>query len=127
MKFAIIQTRFINIAVVNINKSSDQTVLFQGPAADCIQGFSLTSKNYQAKKSLEERFGNPQEIISAHMNVLLKLSKLNNDSVSRLSSFYNTIESHIRSLLAMGLHPSHYGPLLIPVILERLPDAIKLL
>ena len=59
----------------------------EGPAADCIQGFSLTSKNYEAKKSLEERFGNPQEIISAYMNVLLKLPKLNNDSVSRLSSF----------------------------------------
>ena len=71
MKFAIIQTRFINIAVVNINKSSDQTVLFQGPAADCIQGFSLTSKNYEeAKQILEERFGNPQIIISAHMNVV---------------------------------------------------------
>ena len=27
----------------------------------------------------------------------------------------------------MGLNPSHYGPLLIPVILGRLPDAIKLL
>ena len=27
----------------------------------------------------------------------------------------------------MGLNPSHYGPLLIPVILERLPDTIKLL
>ena len=27
----------------------------------------------------------------------------------------------------IGLNPSHYGPLLIPVIAERLPDAIKLL
>ena len=27
----------------------------------------------------------------------------------------------------VGLNPSHYGPLLIPVIAERLPDAIKLL
>ena len=26
----------------------------------------------------------------------------------------------------MDLSPLHYGPLLIPVILERLPDAIKL-
>ena len=57
------------------------------------------------------------------MNVLLKLPELNNDSVSRLSSFYNTIESNICSLL----NPSHYGPLLLPVISERLPDAIKLL
>ena len=61
------------------------------------------------------------------MNGLLKLAELNNDGVSLLSSFYDTIESNIRSLLTMGLNPSHYGPLLIPVILERLPDAIKLL
>ena len=76
---------------------------------------------------MEERFGNPQVILSAHMNGLLKLAELNNDGVSLLSSFYDTIESNIRSLLTMGLNPSHYGPLLIPVILERLPDAIKLL
>ena len=75
----------------------------EGPAAYCIQGFSLTSKNYEeAKKLLEERFRNPQVIISAHMNVLLKLPKSNNDSVSRLSSFYNTTENNIRSLLTMG-------------------------
>ena len=55
------------------------------------------------KKLLEERFGNPQVIISAHMNVSLRLPKLNNDSVSRLSSLYNTIESNICSLLTMGL------------------------
>ena len=57
------------------------------PAAYCIQGFSLTSKNYEeAKQLLEERLGNLQAVISAHMNVLLKLPKLNNDSVvSRLS------------------------------------------
>ena len=60
------------------------------------------------------------------MNVLLKLPKLNYDSVSRLSSFYNTIDCYICSLLTMGLNPSHYGPLLIPVTLARLPDAIKL-
>ena len=85
----------------------------EGPAADYIQGFRF-SKNYgEVKKLLEERFGNHQVVISAHMNVSLKVPKLNNDSVSRLSSFYNTIESHIRSLLTTGLNPSHYGPLLI--------------
>ena len=51
----------------------------EGPAADCVRCFSLTSKNYiEARKLLEERFGNTQVIISAHMNVLLKLPKLNN-------------------------------------------------
>ena len=76
----------------------------EGPAVDCIQGFSLTSKNYEeAKQLLEERSGNPQAITSAHMNVSLRLPKLNNDSVSRLSSLYNTLESNICSLLTMGL------------------------
>ena len=69
----------------------------EGPSADCIQGISLTSKNYEeAKQLLEERFSNPQIIISADMNILLKLSKLNNDSVSRLSSFDNAIESRFK-------------------------------
>ena len=123
---------------LNINDSQDSLTTIEQfsylkrqlewPAADCIQGFSLTSKNYEEAKQLsEERFGNPQAIISAHMNVLLKLPELNNDSVSRLSSFYNTIESNICPLLTMVLNPSHYGPLLLPVISERLPDAIKLL
>ena len=53
--------------------------------------------------------------------------KLNKDSVSHLSSFYNTIENNTCSLSTMSLNPSYYGPLLILVILERLPDAIKLL
>ena len=42
----------------------------EGPAADCVRGFSLTSKNcIEARKLLEERFGNAQVIISAPMNV----------------------------------------------------------
>ena len=41
--------------------------------------------------------------MSAHTNVLLKLPKLNNDSVSRLSSFYNMTENNIRSLVIIGI------------------------
>ena len=114
--------------LTTVEKFTNLKRQLEGSAAECIQGFSLTSKNYkEAKKLLEEKFGNPQAIISAHMYVLLKLPKLHNDSVSRLSSFYNTIESNIHSLLTIGLNPSYYGPLVIPVILERLPDAIELL
>ena len=86
----------------------------EGPAADCVRGFSLTSKNYiEARKLLEERFGNAQVIISAPMNVLLKLPKLNNNKVAKLISFYNAINSNLQSLMAIGLNPSHYGSLFI--------------
>ena len=101
-----------------IEKFSYLTWHLEGPAADCVRGFSLTSKNYiEARKLLEERFGNMQVIISAHMNVLSKLPKLNNDNVAKLTSFYNAIESNIRSLMTMRLNSSHYGPLLIPVMM----------
>ena len=84
----------------------------EGPAADCVRGFSLTSKNYiEARKLLEERFGNAQVIISAPMNVLLKLPKLNNNKVAKLTSFYNAINSNLQSLMTIGPNPSHYGSL----------------
>ena len=68
----------------------------EGPAAKCVRGFSLTSKNYiEAKKLLKDRFGNMQVIISAYINILLKLPQLNNDNVTKLTSLYNVVESNI--------------------------------
>ena len=68
----------------------------EGPAAECVRGFSLTSKNYiEAKKLLKDRFGNMQVIISAYINILLKLPQSNNDNVTKLTSLYNVVESNI--------------------------------
>ena len=68
----------------------------EGSAAECVRGFSLTSKNYiEAKKLLKDRFGNMQVIISAYINILLKLPQLNNDNVTKLTSLYNVVESNI--------------------------------
>ena len=41
-------------------------------------------------------------------------------------NFYDRVDSHIRSLLTAGIPQENYGPLLIPIILEKLPDDIKL-
>ena len=95
------------------------------PAADCVRGFSLKSKSYIAREFLRERFGNTQVIISAHMKDFLNLSKLNNNSVVKLTSFFNAIESNLQSLMTMGPNLSHYGPLLMPVILESLPGSTR--
>ena len=68
----------------------------EGPVAECVRGLSLTSKNYiEAKKLLKDRFGNMQVIISAYIKILLKLSQLNNDNVTKLTSLYNLVESNI--------------------------------
>ena len=39
---------------------------------------------------------------------------------------YDRVESHIRSLLTAGIPQENYGPLLIPIVLEKLPDDVKL-
>ena len=46
----------------------------EGTAASTIQGLSLSEANYDsALELLKGRFGKPQQIISAHMDELLKI------------------------------------------------------
>jgi hypothetical protein len=100
----------------------------EGPALKCIEGMTLSNENYiQALKLLKERYGNPQLVISSHMSKLLKLEKVNNSkNVKELRNLYDRIESHVRSLFTVGITSEHYGPLLIPVVLEKIPEDIRL-
>ena len=62
------------------------------------------------------------------MNKLLKLERIKGGrSVKELRNLFDQIESHVRSLSTIGVKSEHYGPLLIPVIIERLPDDVKLI
>ena len=48
-------------------------------AKRCISGLTLSSENYQhAKAILKERYANPQVIISAHMESLVKMPSIRN-------------------------------------------------
>ena len=59
-------------------------------AAIAIQGLPLTEGNYEAAvKILQERFGKKQQIISAHMEELLKLQTCPNDKASQIRYVYN--------------------------------------
>ena len=61
------------------------------------------------------------------MNKLLKIEKVKlGRKCKELRNLYDQVESHVRSLQTVGIKPEHYGPLLIPIILERVPEEIKL-
>ena len=100
----------------------------EGPALKCIEGMTLPNENYiQALKQLKDRYGNPELITSTHMSKLLKLEKVfNSKNVKELRNLYDKVESHIRSLLTAGIPQGNYGPFLIPIVLEKLLDDIKL-
>ena len=97
-------------------------------ALKCIEGMTLSNGNYtQALKQLKDRYKNLQLTTSTHMSKLWKLEKVfNSKNVKELRNLYDRVESHIRSLLTVGIPQGNYRPLLIPIVLEKLPDDIKL-
>ena len=88
---------------------------------------TLTGENFgRAMNLLRERYGNPQLIISSHMDSLIKLEKVSGSKASSLRNLYDKIESHLRSLLSLGVNSEYYGPMLIPIIVNKLPNEIRL-
>ena len=98
-----------------------------GTALQAIVGFPLTGENYnEAWNLLVERFGNPQLIISSHMNNLIKLNPVNVANITEFRTFYDIIDGNVRALKNLHINADHFGPLLIPIILEKLPDNLRL-
>ena len=86
----------------------------------------MTNENYlKALTLLKERFGNTQLIIASHMNDLIKIEKASNN-ITKLRQMYDKIEANVRALNSEGIDSMHFGPMLIPIILEKLPNSIQL-
>ena len=98
-----------------------------GCALQSIEGFPLSNENYdEAFALLKDLYGNTQFIISTHMNNLIKLDKVNSCNVSQLRQLYDKIEINVRALNTVGIDSEQFGPLLIPIVLEKLPNVIRL-
>ena len=99
-----------------------------GSAQACISGLTLSSENYkEAISILQNRYGNPQILISAYIDSLLKIRKVkSSDNVINLRKLYNDTENCVHSLKILKVETSTYGCLLIPILKDRLPDGLKL-
>ena len=60
------------------------------------------------------------------MNDLIKIEKQRNSNILSLREMYDKVEANVRALNSEGINPSHFGPLLIPIILVKLPNSIQL-
>ena len=107
-----------NTSIAVMDKFNYLNLLLKVLAARIIPGLTLNEGNYSsAIKLLQDRFGRPQQIISVHMEELLKISHCFGEKASSLQYVYDKINV---GLSAIGLSSAQYGSLLIPIIMTKL-------
>ena len=111
-----------------ISKFSYLKGLLKDKASNAILGLSLTSENYdEAVAILISRFGDPQIVIQTNMDVLLSLPNVESCSDIRLlRKILDVIETTSRNLRPHNIDSNHYGPILISVIMKKLPEEFRL-
>ena len=117
-----------NPTLAPIDKFSYLNSLLMKPAFDAISGLSLSASNYEeAIAILKKRFGNKQQIINRHMDILLNVSPVTNQDTRKLRELYDTLEAHVRSLKSLGIPSNSYGSLLSSIIMNKLPQEVRLI
>ena len=117
-----------NIDLSNIDKFNYLRSLLEGQASACISGLALSGKNYQeAIDLLKARFGDEQKLITNCIESLMNLQPIKGDSeLSKIRELYDKTEANIRSLKALNIDSKNYGPIMLPMIMPKLPPAIRL-
>ena len=116
-----------NREISAVDKFNYLKSLLEGPAVRCIEGLPITEHNYRsAVDLLQHRFGRTQQVITAHMDELLKIAGCNSDRSSSLRFVFDKINIHVRGLASLGVASEQYGSLLIPIIMSKLPNEVRL-
>ena len=114
--------------IPKIQKMSYLLSFLTEEAENSVKGLRLNSENYlKALDILKDRFGNPQVLISHHMNKILEIEEVFSISdVKGLRSLYDTLEIQIRNLESLKMNSAEYGAMLIPILMGKLPNELKI-
>ena len=116
--------------IPNSSKFAYLNSLLSGDAAHAVSGFAMTDAGFtDACSILKERFGDSNQLFFKHLQELLKLNPrkvLNSRDTECLWDFYNSVQSHVRSLSFLGIDAAKYGIIITPIIISRLPCQLAL-
>ena len=103
--------------------------LLEKSAAEAISGLTLTADNYkEAVAILKKRFGNKQQIITKHMDILLSPDPVTSPHKLReLRHLFDLVEAQVRGLKSLRINSDSYGSLLSSVLLQKLPSELRLI
>ena len=110
-----------NPSLSTIDKFFYLKAVLENSAARSVQGLSLTEANYPA--AIEERFGRKQQIISGHMDDLLRIPSC---STGHLHLVYDKVHANVRGLEALEIGANQYGSFLIPLMMAKLQSDVRL-
>ena len=111
----------------DVTKFSHLRSLLFGEAATCISGRPVSAANYDAaRKILTDRFVRKERIIFNHIQQLLSIPAQSPPDVHALRTLQDKLLSHVRALETLVVKGDAYGVMLVPVILQRLPAAVRL-
>ena len=117
-----------NDSLSHVDKFSYLRGLLLEPARSAIAGFALTSANYEvAVELLKKRFGKKTAIQRTLMNELLNTRPVFNESdTARWRGLYDFVGAKYRALQALNVDERTYSEIVVPMLLERIPDSIRL-
>ena len=97
------------------------------PARSVIAGLPLTDADYEsAVELLQKRFAKPSVIKRAHLNEMLNLPSVYSEkNIPKLRALHHSIESHYRGLEAMKVDKDSYSSIVVPVIMDKIPESIR--
>ena len=105
-----------------IDKFAYLNSLLDGSEAEAISGLRVTAANYEeAMAILQKRFGDKKQIIAKHMDILINLNAVTaHNNIKALRQLYDSIETQVRGLKALGIESDSYGSLLSSVLMSKL-------
>ena len=118
-----------NSKLSDIEKFTYLRSLVEGNAESAIAGLPLTSANYKgALEILQNRFAQKQVIINAHMDTLLNLEPARSmGNIKAVRKVVDSVETNVRGLKALGIDSKQYGTLLVSILMDKLPEEIRLI
>ena len=117
-----------NEELSSIDKFSYLKYYLEDGAKKVISGLELTEKNYEvALNLLKDRFAKPAIIKQAHIREIMNCSPVFNEkNIRKMRDLYDCLETHCRGLEALGVDQENYSCIVVPTVMEKIPDAVRL-
>ena len=117
-----------NEELSRIDKFSYLKYYLEDAAKKVISGLELTERNYRvAVEILKDMFAKPTIIKQAHIRDMMNLNPVFNEkNIKRMRDLYDSLETHFRGLEALGVDQESYSCIVVPTVMEKIPDAVRL-